>query len=109
MLEQLGATSGGGSNHPAYKIRKQRRIGTAVHKGSDHETVQQADLSRVTNDNIIATVVKGKPEKMMRIVNIYEQQNMQTWVIPVRKADWYKDIRQEASTILVGDNNVHSR
>jgi hypothetical protein len=63
-----------------------------VHKESILELVQQADLSRVTNDNTIVTVVKGIQEKMRRIVNIYEQRNLQPWVIQGRKPDWYKGI-----------------
>jgi hypothetical protein len=68
-----GGRGGIGSSHTAYKIRKQNRIWTAVHKGSDYATDQQTDLSRCVNDDVIVTDVQRRGEKVTRVINMYDQ------------------------------------
>jgi len=44
----------------------------------------------------------------MRIINIYDQSDMQTRARQAKKTNWYRIIRQGDSTILTIDCNEHS-
>lgn len=73
-----GERGGDGVSHSVYEIRKQKTVRTAVHKGSGLATDEQTDLSRGANDDVIVTDVNRRGEKMMRIINIYDQRDAQT-------------------------------
>jgi hypothetical protein len=48
-----------GISHSAYKIRKRRRVWTAIWKGSGLMVDQRTDLSRGANDDVIAPDCHG--------------------------------------------------
>jgi hypothetical protein len=68
---------------------------------------QQTDLSRDANEDIIATDVRRRGERITRMVNIYNQKNMDLGERPVRKLDWQRVIRQ-GHTVLAGNFNADS-
>jgi hypothetical protein len=72
-------------SHPAYEIRKRKRVWTVVHKGSGLATDAQTDLNRGANDDVTVTNVKRKGEKMARIINVYDQRDVQTGERRVRE------------------------
>jgi len=96
-------------SHPAYEIRKLKRVWTAVCMGSGLATDERTDLSRGANDNVMVTDVKTRGERMTRIINLYDQRHVQTGVRWARKLTWHRAIRQGGGTILVRDMNAHSR
>jgi len=109
ILQEPPAERGGSRiSHSAYEIRKQMRVWTAVCKGCGLATNQQTDLSRGANDNVIVSDVRRRGEKIMRIINIYDQSDMQTRARQAKKTNWYRIIRQGDSTILTIDCNEHS-
>jgi len=66
------------------------------------------DLSRGANDDVIATDVRRRGEKIRRIVNIYDQKDARSGERPARKLDWQRVIRQ-GGTVLAGHFNAHSK
>ena len=72
-------------------------------------TDQRAVLSRGANDNVIVTDVKGRGARMMSMIHIYDQSEMQTGVRQARKINWSRIIHQRGGTIFAGDFNAHSR
>ena len=52
--------------------KKGKRVWTAIRKGSGLVVDEQTDLSREANDDVIATDVRRRGEKITRIVNIYD-------------------------------------
>jgi len=52
-----------GISHPAYEIRKQKRVWTAVRKGSGLATDERSDLSRCANDDVMVTDVKEEEKR----------------------------------------------
>jgi len=68
---------------------------------------ERTDLSRGANEDVIATDVRRRGERIMRIVNVYDQKNTHSGERPARKLDWRRVIRQ-GSTVLAGDFNAHS-
>jgi endonuclease/exonuclease/phosphatase (EEP) superfamily protein YafD len=111
MLQEPPEERGGiGISHSAYEIRKQKRVWTAVRKGSGLATDERTNLSRGTNDDVIVTDVKRRGEKMTRVINIYDQRDVRTRERQARKINWSRIIRQRGGgTILAGDFNAHSR
>jgi len=67
---------------------------------------ERTDLSRGANEDVIVTDVRTRGERIMRIVNIYDQKNTHSGERPARKSDWPRVIRQ-GSTNLAGDCKAH--
>jgi len=67
-----------GISHSAYKIRNRNRIRTAIWKGSGLVVDERTDLSRGANDDVIATDVRTRGEKITRIADIYDQTDAQS-------------------------------
>jgi hypothetical protein len=99
-----------GISHSAYDIRKRKRVWTGIRKGSGLVVDERTDLSRGTNDDVVATDVKRRGEKITRIVNIYHQNDARSGERerPARKLNWQRVIRQ-GGTVLAGDFNAHSK
>jgi len=97
-----------GISHSAYEIRKRKRVWTAIQKGSGLVVDERTDLNRGANDDVIATDVRRRGEKIRRIVNIYDQKDARSGETPGRKLDWQRVIRQ-GGTVLAGDFNAHSK
>jgi len=57
-----------GISHAAYEISKTKRGWMAIQKKSGLVVDERTDFSRSTNDDIIATDVRRRAEKMTRIV-----------------------------------------
>jgi hypothetical protein len=76
--------------------------------GSGLVTDERRDLSRGTNNVVMVTDVKKTAEKMTRIINVYDQRDVQTGERRVKKINWHRAIRQEAGTIIAGNINAHS-
>ena len=70
------------------------------------EVDEQTDLSRGANEDVIAAEVRGRGERITRMVNIYDQKNTQSGERTARKLDWRRVIRQ-GNTVLAGDFNPH--
>jgi hypothetical protein len=70
---------------------------------------QQTDLSRGMNDDVMVTDVKRRGEKMMRIINVYDQRDVQTGERQARMLNWYTAIRQGGGTIILCDMNTQSK
>jgi hypothetical protein len=71
---------------------------------------ERTDLSRGANDDVIATDVRRRGEKITRIVNIYDQKDAlsRDRESPARKLIWQRVIRQ-GGTVLAGDFNAQSK
>ena len=67
-----------GISHSAYEIRKRKRVRTVIRKGSGLVVDERTDLSRGANDDVIATDVRKRGEKIMRIVNIYDTRDVRS-------------------------------
>ena len=76
MQEPPGEKARIGISHLAYKIRKRKRVWTAVRKGSGLATDERTDLTRGVNDDVMVTDVKRSAEKMTRIINVYNQKDV---------------------------------
>jgi hypothetical protein len=81
-----------GISHPAYEIRKGERVWTAVRKGSGLGTDERTDLRRGANDDPMVTDVKRRGEMMMRMINVYNQRDIQTGERWARKLIWHRAI-----------------
>jgi len=68
---------------------------------------ERTDSSRGANEDVIATEVRRRGERITKIVNIYDQKNTHSGERPARKLNWQRAIRQ-GSTVLAGDFNAHS-
>jgi len=70
----------------------------------------QTDLSRGANDNVIATGVRRRGEKITRIVNIYDQKYALSGERerPARKLNWQRLI-QQGGIVLAGDFKPHRK
>jgi hypothetical protein len=95
--------------HTAYEIRKRKRVWMAVRKGSSLAKDEQTDLSRGANDDVMVTNVKRRGEKMARIINVYDQRDVQTAKRRARKLNWPRAIRQGGGTIIAGNMNAPSQ
>jgi hypothetical protein len=97
-----------GISHLAYKVRKRKRVCTAIRKGSGLVVDEQTDLSRGANNQVIATDVRRRAEKMTRIVTMNYQKDARSRERPARKLDWLRVILQ-AGTVLTGYFNAHRK
>jgi len=68
---------------------------------------ERTDLGRGANEDVIATGVRRRGERITRIVKVYNQTNTQSGERPARKLDWWRVI-QQGSTGLAADSNAHS-
>jgi hypothetical protein len=59
-----------GISHSASDLRKRKRVCTAIRKESGLMVDERTDMRRGANDNVIATDVRRRGEKITRIVNI---------------------------------------
>jgi hypothetical protein len=101
-------TGGIGISHSTYKIRKGNRVWMAIGRGSGLVIDERTDLSRGANDDVIATDVRRRVERIMRIGNVDDQKNTQSGEIPARMLNWQRIIRQ-GGTVHAGDFNAHSK
>jgi len=108
LQEPPGESGGVGISHSAYKIRKLTRVWTAVRKGRGHATDGRTDLSKGAKDDVIVIDDKRTGDEMTKMINIYNESDLQTVVRQARKINWPKIIRQGGSTILVGSMHAHS-
>jgi len=82
----------------------------AVCKVRGLTTNERTDLSRNAGEDVIVVDIKSRAEKMIRIVNIYDQKARETGERPVITLDWQKVIRQGGrGTVLAGHFNSHSQ
>jgi hypothetical protein len=88
-----------GISHSAYEIRERKRVWTAIRRGSGLVVDERTDLSRGANDDVIATDVRRRGEKITRIVNVYDQRDGQSGERPAQKLTWQRVIRQ-GGTVL---------
>jgi endonuclease/exonuclease/phosphatase family metal-dependent hydrolase len=108
LQEPPSERAGIGISHSGYDIRNRKRVWTAVRKGRGLTTNERTDLSRNTGYDVIVVDITKRREKMIRIVNIYDQKARETGERPVRSLDWQKVIRQGGGgTVLAGDFNAH--
>jgi len=68
----------------------------------------RTDLRTGANEDTIATDIRRRPERIMRTVNLYEQNNTQSGERPARKLNGHGVIWQ-AGTVLAGDINAYSK
>jgi len=81
-----------------------------VHKGSGFATDERTDLRRGANNNVSVTDVKRRGEMITRVINIYNQRDVQTRERQARKINWSRIIQQRGGgTMLAGDFTAHSR
>jgi len=108
FLQEPPRERGGiGISHSAYRIRKRKRVWTAIRRGSGLVVDERTDLTRGANEDVIATDVRRRGERITRIVNVYDQKNTHSGERPARKLNWQRVI-QLGSTVLAGDFNAHS-
>jgi len=98
-----------GISHPPYEMKKRKTGWTAVRKGCGLDTDERTDLSRGANNDVMVTDVKRRGDKMPRIINVYDQRNIQTGERRARKVNWHRAIRQGGCTIIAGDRYAHSQ
>jgi hypothetical protein len=65
------------------------------------------DRRRGANEDVIATDVRRRGERMTRIINVYDQKDTHLEERPAQKLNCKRVIRQR-STVLAGDFNAHS-
>jgi len=80
-----------------------------VRKGSGLAMDERTDLSRGANDDVMVTDVTRRGDKIARIINVYDQRDVQTGERRARKLSWHRAIQQGGGTIIAGDMNAHSR
>jgi hypothetical protein len=107
LQEPPRETGGIGISHSAYEITKRTRVSTAIRRGSGLVVDERTDLSRGANHDVITTDDRRRGETITRIVNVYNQKDMQSGERPARKLNWQRVIRQ-GGTVLAGDFNAHS-
>jgi len=65
-------------SHAANDFRKGKSVWTAARKGSSLRTNEQSEFSKNAGHDIIVINIKSRGEKMIRIVNIYDQRARET-------------------------------
>jgi len=68
---------------------------------------EQTDSSRGANDDVIATDVRRRGERILRIANVCDQKKTHLRESPAREWTWRRVIRQ-GSTVLARDFIPHS-
>jgi hypothetical protein len=96
-------------SEPGYEIRKRTSVWTAVGKGSGLPTEEPTDVSSGVKDDVMVTDVKTRGKKLTRIINVYDQRDVQTREISARKPNWHRAIQRGVGTIIAGDMNSQSR
>jgi len=96
-----------GMSQSAYEIRKRKRVWTAIRRGCGLVVDERTECSRGANDDVIATDVRRRAERIKRFVNVYDQKNTHSGERLARKLNWQSLIRQ-GSTVLARDFNGHS-
>jgi len=61
-----------------------------VHKESDLATDKRPDLSRGANDDVMLSDIKRRREMLTRIINVYDQRDIQTGERRARKLNWHR-------------------
>jgi len=97
-----------GISHSAYKTRKRKRVWTGIRRESGLVVDGWTDLSRRANEDVIATNVRGRGERITRIVNVSDRKNTHSGEGPARKLNWQRVIRP-GGTVPTGDFNAHSK
>jgi hypothetical protein len=72
-------------SHQAYEIGKCKRVWMAVREGTGLAIHERTDQSSSANDDVMVTDVKSWGQKMTRIINVYDQRDVQTGVRRGRK------------------------
>jgi len=109
-LQEPPKESSVGISHPAYNIRKRKRVWAAVRMGSGIATNKRTDLNKNRLGDLIVVDIKTRGEKMAMTLNIYDLGEGETGEIPLRRLNWQRIIRQGGcSTVLAGDFNDHSQ
>ena len=80
-----------------------------MRKGSGLATDKRTDQSRGPNAAVMVTDVKQRGETMTRIINVYNQRDVQTGEGRARKLNWHRAIQQGGGTIITGDMTAHSQ
>jgi len=81
-----------------------------VPKGRGLTTSERTDWNKSAGDDLIVVHTKRKGEKLIRIVNIYDQRATETGERPARRLNWQKIMRQGGGgMVLAGDFNAHSQ
>jgi hypothetical protein len=88
-------------------MRQRKRVWTAIRRGRGLLIDESTDSTRDANEDVIATVVRRRRERIMRIVNIDNQRNTQSGGRPGSKLSWQRVIWQ-CCTVLAGDFITHS-
>jgi hypothetical protein len=55
--------------------KKKNRVWTTIQRGSGLVVDERTDLSTGANEDVIATDVRRRGERITRIVNVYDQKN----------------------------------
>jgi len=97
------------NQHSTLDIRKRKSVTKAVPKGSGLTTEEWTDLTRGVNDDVVAIETKRSREKMTRIINGYDQRDMQSGESPASKVNSQNVIQQGGGTVLVSNWNTHSQ
>jgi hypothetical protein len=79
----------------------------AITRGSGLVGNERTDLSRGVTQDVIATNVRRRGERTLRIVIIYDQKNTHSGERPARKLPSQR-VMQQGSTALAGDFIAHS-
>ena len=98
---------GVGISHSAYEMRKRERAWTAIQKGSGLVVDERMDLSKGANNDVTVTNLRRRGEKLTRIVNIHDQEDMQSGGRLAQRLSLQGVIRQ-GGMVLAGDFNTHS-
>jgi len=61
---------GVGISHSGYEIRQRKRIWMAIRRESGLEVDERTDLRRGVNEDVIATDVRRRGERITRMVNV---------------------------------------
>jgi len=78
-------------------------------KASGLTTNQRTDLSKHTLDDTLGVDITRRGEKMIKIVNIYNQRARETGEGPAKRLNWEKIIKQGGGgTVHIRDYNAHS-
>jgi hypothetical protein len=94
---------------PAYQIINRKRVWTAVRKQSVLATDERTELSTGANEDVVVTDGIRRGETIRRIINVYDQCDIQTGERGARKQNWHSAIQVGGGTIIVDNMNTYSR
>jgi hypothetical protein len=98
-------TEGIGTSHSAYLIRKWESVWTARRRGSGLVVDQRMYVNRGVNEDVIATDVRRRGERITMIVNVNDQKNRHSGDRPAWQLNGQTVIRL-GSTVLTGDTDT---